>query len=284
MTGVELLAVFVRDQQYWTLAGIFAVAALTEAWRPERSRVLPRRWRWITNLSLHVLNEWLFRLIVPFGIAFWLLTALGKPHVSAFAPIRAWGGAWAMLAASCVMLDLITYLVHRLEHAIFPLWRLHAVHHADIDVDATTAVRHHPLEVFLSGIALALGVMMLGMPVLALPLYALLALAAQLAQHANVRLPPRCDRALALALMTPALHRAHHAIDPKYYNANFGTILSVWDRCFFTLMPGLPEVNAPGFGVAPFLEARFVQPHWTLLLPFVMRREQPPRRVSGHPI
>src|SRR5271165_5196262 len=254
MSGPERLAALAQHGQVWLLAGVFAAAALVEAWRPERSRLLPRSWRWATNLGLHFLGNWLFQAIVPYSVAVWLLLALGGPHVAAVAPIGAWGGMWAVLAASCVLLDLVSYLVHRLEHAVFTLWRLHAVHHADIDVDASTAVRHHPFEVLLTGMALLLVVLVLGMPPWALPVYAVMALAVQLAQHANLRLPARLDAGLALLLMTPGLHRAHHAVTPEHYNANYGTVLSVWDRWFRTLVPPLPEQDAPGFGVVPFRE------------------------------
>jgi len=277
MSGPERLAAAAVDGQLWLLGGCLVASALVEAWRPERARLLPRGWRWITNLGLHLLNDWLFRVIVPYSLILWLLAAIGKPHVGALNHIGAWGGPWALLAASFLLLDLITYLIHRLEHAVFPLWRLHAVHHADIDVDATTAVRHHPFETILNGITLVLLMLVLDMPLSAFPVYAVAALAVQLAQHANVRLPARLEAALGLLLMTPGLHRTHHSSAPEHYNSNFGTVLSVWDRCFFTLAPPLPEQNPPSFGVAPFQAKRYARPHWALLLPFVMGT---PRKVA----
>ena len=262
---------------------MFLAAALIEAWRPERARILPRGWRWATNLGLHVLGQWLFLAMVPYSLAVWLLLAVGGPHVAAFAPIGAWGGAWAVLAASLLVLDLMSYLQHRLLHAFFPLWRMHSVHHADVDVDAATAVRHHPLEVIFSGMTILLLVLLLGMPPWALPVYATLALAVQVAQHANLRLPTKLDAALGTVLMTPGLHRTHHAVTPECYNSNFGTVLSIWDRWFRTLAPPLPEENPPAFGVVQFLGQRYALPHWALMLPFVIRPEaaQPATRRKG---
>jgi sterol desaturase/sphingolipid hydroxylase (fatty acid hydroxylase superfamily) len=213
----------------------------------------------LTNLGLHFLGEWLFRLVVPGSIALALLSASGGPVFSPVARIGVIGGPWAVFAASCLLLDLAGYLVHRLEHAMFPLWRLHSVHHADIDVDATTAVRHHPFEIILMGIAILVSVVILGVPLWAWAAYSPLVLMSQLAQHANVRLPARLDATLGLLLMTPGLHRTHHASTPEHFNCNFGEVLTVWDRCFQTLAPPLPEQNPPSFGVAPYQTSRFAE-------------------------
>ena len=175
-------------------------------------------------------------------------------------------------SASLKRVALRSGIQDRLEHALFPLWRLHAVHHAD--VDASTAVRHHPIEAILNGIVMLAFMLVLGMPLWTLPTYAVIALAVQAAQHANLKLPARLERSLGLALMTPGLHRTHHASTPEYYGTNFGTVLSVWDRCFFTLAPPLPDRDPPSFGVAPFQAERYARPHWALFLPFVMRRPQ----------
>jgi sterol desaturase/sphingolipid hydroxylase (fatty acid hydroxylase superfamily) len=278
MGSPEHLAAVAQGKQVWLLAGLFAAAALIEAWRPERARILPRGWRWATNLGLHLFGQWLFIAMVPASVAVWFLLKVGGPHVAAFAPVGAWGGAWAVLVTALVLLDLFSYLQHRLMHAFFPLWRMHSVHHSDIDVDVATAVRHHHFEIIFSGMTALLLMLVIGMPPWALPIYATLGLAVQLAQHANLRLPASLDAALGLVLMTPGLHRTHHAVTPEHYNSNFGTVLSVWDRSFRTLAAPLPEKNPPGFGVAPFLAERYARPHWALLLPFVLRPERPAGR------
>jgi len=278
MIRPEGLAALAVEEQFWLLGGVLSAAALIEAWRPDRSRLLPRTWRWGTNLGLYFLTDRLFRVLVPYSLAVSMIGAIGRPHVEAFASIHRWGGPWAVLLASLLMLDLATYLIHRLEHAVFPLWRLHAVHHADVDVDASTAIRHHPLEAILNGIVLLAFMLVLGMPLWTFPTYAVIAVAVQVAQHANLKLPARLERSLGLVVMTPGLHRTHHASTPEYYGTNFGTVLSIWDRCFFTLAPPLPDRDPPSFGVVPFQAERYARPHWALFLPFVMRQ---PRRDPG---
>jgi sterol desaturase/sphingolipid hydroxylase (fatty acid hydroxylase superfamily) len=282
MIDPERFAAAALHGKLWVLGGVLATAVLVEAWRPGRALLLPRAQRWLTNFGLYFLGEWLFRLVVPYSVALWLLTALGGPIFSPLARIGALGGPWAVLAASCLLLDLVAYLLHRLEHAVFPLWRLHSVHHADIDVDVTTGVRHHPFETIFVGVAMVVAMVILGVPLWAWAAYAALALMLQLAQHANVRLPARLDAALGLLLMTPGLHHTHHASTPEHYNSNFGAALIVWDRCFRTLAPPLPEQNPPSFGVAPFQARHFAGPHWALLMPFVIRSQpEGPRETQG---
>jgi sterol desaturase/sphingolipid hydroxylase (fatty acid hydroxylase superfamily) len=282
MVEPERFAAVAQDGRLWVLGGVLATAVLVEAWRPERALLLPRAQRWLTNLGLHFLGVWLFRLVIPGSIALGLLTASGGPIFSPAARIGAIGGPWAVFAASCLLLDLVGYLVHRLEHAVFPLWRLHSVHHADIDVDATTAVRHHPFEIILMGVAILVSVVILGVPLWAWAAYSPLVLMAQLAQHANVRLPPRVDATVGLLLMTPGLHRTHHASTPEHYSCNFGEVLTVWDRCFQTLASPLPEQNPPSFAVTPYQARRFAGPLWALLMPFFIQlQHEVPRETQG---
>ena len=126
------------------------------------------------------------------------------------------------------------------------------------------------------------------MPPWALPVYAAFVLALELFVHANIRLPARIDAALGWLVMTPGLHRTHHAATPELYNANFGAVLTIWDRAFRTLAPPLPAENPPGFGVAPFLETRYATPFWAFWLPFAMRSgdaglDAPPPQTARTP-
>jgi len=269
--GPAALAVWAEHWRFWGPALVFCLLAAAEAVRPARANQLRRGWRWVTNLGLHVLDTWLFIAIGPMSLAVAALLAIGGPHVALFGPVGAWSGFWGILVASCLLLDLVAWLIHRVSHAIFPLWRLHAVHHADADVDASTAVRHHPFEFIINGFIVLVVVLVTGMPPWALPVFALLALTAQIWQHANLALPRFLDNALGFVLVTPGQHRAHHAVDPAYFNRNFGTILSIWDRIFRTLIvsPNREIV----FGLEPYRAPRFARPHWALMLPFRLRRE-----------
>ena len=274
MTGPEILARWAERWQLWLpIATLCALALLEAAW-PARSSAYRRGPRWLSNLGLHLLDTWLFVAIGPVGLVVAVLFAIGKPHVAAFAPVGHLGGFWAVLAASCVLLDLTAYLTHRLSHALFVLWRLHAVHHADPELDASTAVRHHPLETIFSGFLTLAVLLVAGMPPWALPIYALVALLAQLWQHANLPRARRLEAVLGLVLVTPGQHATHHSTDPAHYNSNFGTVLSVWDRLFATLLPTPP--GSLTFGVEPWRQPRDIWLDSALLLPLRLRRARSP--------
>jgi sterol desaturase/sphingolipid hydroxylase (fatty acid hydroxylase superfamily) len=274
MNGVQKLVVWAVRWEEWAPAAVFVAAAAWEAWRPGRPRTLARGWRWVTNLGLWFADNALLRALGLVNVAAALLAFLHIPHLSLFDAVHAAAGPWGVLVAGCLALDLVGYLLHRLSHRVFVLWRLHAVHHADTDVDASTAVRHHPFEALVSGMATLLATLFLGIPLAVLLIYALLALAVQLFQHANLRLPVAAEAVLGWIIVTPGLHRAHHSVLPEHYNANFGTVLSLWDRWLGTLTPPLGEAaEARGFGLAPFLAPRYAQPHWALALPFLLRPE-----------
>ncbi len=274
MNGVQSLVAWAVRWQAWAPAGVFVAAAVLEAWRPGRRRALARGWRWATNLGLWFADDGLLRALGVYNLAAILLALTHVPHLSLFAAIHDFAGPWGVLLAGCLALDLVGYLLHRLSHRFFVLWRLHAVHHADTDVDASTAVRHHPLEALCTGMATLVLALFLGVPAGVLVIYSLLAVAVQLFQHANLRLPARAEAALGWIIMTPGLHRAHHSVLPEHYNNNFGTVLSVWDRWLGTLRPPLGQAaEALGFGVAPYLAPRYARPHWALALPFVLAPE-----------
>lgn len=276
MLDFEQLAAWALASQIGLPLAVFCGVSALEVLRPERRRERGRRWPWATNLALEIGNQMLMRWIALYAIAVAALKIIGSPQSNVFELVHHWAGDWAVLAAGCLLLDLLGYLLHRLEHAVFPLWCLHALHHSDVDVDASTAVRHHPLEVLISTALVLPVILMLGVPLWVLPIYGLLAQIMQLVQHANWRMPERAEALLSLVLATPGLHRAHHATDPQYYDTNFGTVLSVWDRLFTTLGPRLPHSGpaASAFGLTDFRDDRYARPVGALLLPFLVRRER----------
>jgi sterol desaturase/sphingolipid hydroxylase (fatty acid hydroxylase superfamily) len=282
MNAVQALVTGAVAWQASLSAGVFVAAAAWEACWPGRPRVLGRGWRWATNLGLWFADSGLLRALGLYNLAAVLLAVTHVPHLSLFAAIHDFAGPWGVLVAGCLALDLVGYLLHRLSHRFFVLWRLHAVHHADTDVDASTAVRHHPLEALLTGLASLVLTLLLGIPLGVFALYSLLALAVQVFQHANLRLPAGAEAVLGWLIMTPGLHRAHHSVLPEHYNTNFGTVLSLWDRSLGTLRPPLgAAAEALGFGVAPFLAPRHARPHWALALPFVLAPEPAGEAKAG---
>lgn len=212
-------------------AGIFCVMALWEVLAPRRRLSLGRWQRWPSNLGIVVLDGVLVRLIFP-------TAAVG---VALYAEAHGWGllhaldaPAWLALVASMLLLDLTIYLQHVMFHAVPLLWRLHRVHHTDLDIDLTTGARFHPLEILLS-LVIKLGVIVaLGAPALAVLLFEVVLNVTAMFNHANARLPQRLDRVLRWLLVTPDMHRVHHSWHPDETNSNFGFNLPWWDRVFGT--------------------------------------------------
>jgi sterol desaturase/sphingolipid hydroxylase (fatty acid hydroxylase superfamily) len=249
--------------------GIFAVMALWEAVAPRRTLTASKGRRWGRNIGLTALNSACVKLLVPLqavGVA-----ALGER--SGWGLLR-WVGAppAAALIAGVVLLDLAIYAQHSYFHRNPALWRLHMVHHVDLDIDVTTGARFHPVEILLSmGIKMAL-VALLGVPVAGVVWFEILLNGTSMFNHSNVRIAPPVDRALRLLLVTPDMHRVHHSVVPRETGSNFGFSLPWWDRLFGTYRPqpaaghtdmqiGLPWFRDPervGFG-------------WLLALPFLKR-------------
>jgi sterol desaturase/sphingolipid hydroxylase (fatty acid hydroxylase superfamily) len=210
--------------------GVLLLMALWEVLAPRRRLTVRRPLRWFSNLSLVALDTLLVTLIVR------VLVPLGAVGVALIAQERGWGllhlvalPQWLAVLAAVVALDLVIYLQHVMFHAVPALWRLHMVHHADLDFDTTTGVRFHPLEILLSlGIKMAT-VVLLGAPALAVLLFEVLLNATSLFNHGNVRLPAWLDRVLRLLVVTPEMHRVHHSVLPRETNSNFGFNLPWWD-------------------------------------------------------
>ena len=206
---------------------VFALMAVWEAQAPRRTRLLPRRVRWLHNLALVTLNSLILRLLFPLaGVGFALLAAeRGWGLLNAFAvPF------WPAFATSVIVLDLAIYLQHVMFHAVPLLWRLHRVHHADADVDVTTGARFHPIEILLSMVIKFAVIAVLGAPAFAVLVFEVLLNATAMFNHANLRLRAPVDRVLRWILVTPEMHRVHHSMEMVETNSNFGFNLSWWDR------------------------------------------------------
>lgn len=211
--------------------GILATMAVAEALAPRRRRSLSRRTRWPANLGIVVVNSLLLRLLFP-------VAAIG---VAAIAERHGWGllnnlelPDWIKVVAGFLALDLAIYLQHVMFHAVPALWRLHRMHHADLDFDVTTGARFHPLEVLLSmGVKMAV-VAALGAAPITVLVFEVVLNATAMFNHANFLLPQPIDRLLRLVLVTPDMHRVHHSILVEETNSNFGFNLPWWDRLLGT--------------------------------------------------
>jgi sterol desaturase/sphingolipid hydroxylase (fatty acid hydroxylase superfamily) len=247
--------------------GVLLLMALWEALAPRRQHVVRRPVRWFSNLSLVVLNTLAVRFLVPLGAVGIALAAEG----------RGWGlfhnldlPAWLAVAVSVVALDLVIYLQHVMFHAVPALWRLHMVHHADLDFDTTTGIRFHTLEILLSLGIKASAVVLLGAPALGVLIFEVLLNATSMFNHGNVRVPAWLDRALRLVVVTPDMHRVHHSIHAWETNSNFGFNLPWWDLLFGTYR-SQPQDGHEGMtiGLEQFRDERKADSlPWMLVLPF----------------
>lgn len=210
---------------------VLLAMAVWEVLAQRRHQSIVRRQRWPANLAIVVLDTLAIRLVFP-------LAAVGA---ALMASERGWGffnvvdaPLWLVIASSVLILDLVIYFQHRLFHAIPWLWRLHRMHHADLEFDVTTGLRFHPLEIVISmGIKLV-AVILLGAPAVSVIIFEVLLNAISMFNHGNVRMPERLDRRLRLLLVTPDMHRVHHSIVRRETDSNFGFSVPWWDRLFGT--------------------------------------------------
>ncbi|WP_299755364.1 sterol desaturase family protein [uncultured Boseongicola sp.] len=211
--------------------GVLVVMASWELAAPRRRQEIPRLIRWTNNLALVVVDTILLRLSFP-------ILAVG---LAVMAESQGWGlfniidvPGWGAILVSVIVFDLVIYLQHVMFHAVPALWRLHRMHHADLEFDVTTGLRFHPVEILLSmGIKLAV-VVALGPPAVAVLIFEVLLNATAMFNHSNIRLPTLVDRVLRLIVVTPDMHRVHHSIRPEETNSNFGFNLPWWDRLLGT--------------------------------------------------
>lgn len=228
---IETILVAEPEIRLTAFLGVLAAMALWEIAAPRRRRDFPRVIRWTNNLALVIVDTVILRLTFP-------ILAVG---LALMGEDRGWGlfnnldiPVWAAALVSMLLLDFAIYLQHVMFHAVPALWRLHRMHHADLDFDATTGLRFHPVEIAIS-MAIKLAVVAaLGPPAFAVLLFEVILNATALFNHANINLPVSIDRWLRWAVVTPDMHRVHHSVDPRETNSNYGFNLPWWDRLLGT--------------------------------------------------
>jgi len=210
---------------------VFIIMAAWEVLRPRRKLLHSKLKRWISNIGITIINTVLLRVLFPaaaIGVATFannsgsgLLAQLDLPYL-------------VLVISSVVLLDLAIYLQHVMVHAIPMLWRLHRVHHADLDYDVTTGARFHPVEIVLSMLIKFSVIILLGPPVISVILFEVILNGMAMFNHSNVKLPKQIDAMIRLFLVTPDMHRVHHSTLDDETNSNFGFNLSIWDRLLGT--------------------------------------------------
>lgn len=262
--------------------GMLALVALWESLKPAKSPTTSTPVRWLNNFALMILDNLIIRWVFPL-----LVVALSLTVAK-----HGWGlfnlfslPLWLMLPATVIILDLAAYVVHRLLHRVSLLWRLHKIHHADLDYDLTTALRFHPLESLVTVGSTLLIVAALGAPPVAVITYQAMILSGGIIVHGNIHLPQKLDRVLRLCFVTPDMHRIHHSVDIREGNSNFAGIFSVWDRLFGTYIKN-PAAGQDGMviGLADYRDARLLNLHWLLIMPFTRQSPRDAAILAGVPL
>jgi len=217
-----------------SFAGVFAVMAAWEFLAPRRPQAVGRWKRWPGNIGILLIDTLAVRVLFPTATA----------GVALIGQARDWGllnvialPRWLEVAAAVVLLDLAIYFQHVLFHAVPVLWRLHRMHHADLEFDVTTGLRFHPIEVILSMVIKIAVVAGLGAPAIAVIIFEVLLNVTSMFNHSNIRIAAGLELALRWLVVTPEMHRVHHSIDTRETNSNFGFNLPWWDCLLGTYRP-----------------------------------------------
>ena len=249
-------------------AAIFIAMLAWELLAPRRELTLSRKLRWTNNLGLLVLNSIVLRLLFP-AAAIGLTLSVADMGWGLFNLLDL--PFWIEVIASVLLLDLAIYLQHVLMHRVPLLWRLHRVHHADLDIDLTTGSRFHTIEIIVSMLIKWGVILLLGPALLAVLVFEVLLNGMAIFNHANVSLPPAVEKLVRYLLVTPDMHRVHHSVVKRETDSNYGFNLSIWDRIFGTYIDQ-PEMghDKMTIGIAEFRDAKQVdQLPGMLALPFV---------------
>ena len=246
--------------------GIFLAVALVELIVPRRALTTSKKSRWFGNIGIVFIDTFMLRLLAPAG-------AVG---VSVWIGHQGWGllntvewPFWLELVITVIVLDFVVYMQHLMFHAVPILWRLHMMHHADLDIDLTTGTRFHPLEIIISLGIKAGAIIVLGAPPVGVIIFEIVLNGTAMFNHGNFFIPLGVDRFLRLLVVTPDMHRVHHSVFPFETNSNFGFNLPWWDRICGTYRAqprnGHEQMT---IGLNQFREASRLTLPWLLILPF----------------
>jgi len=250
--------------------GAFAVVLvmmlLWELLDPRRTPLLGWNRR-LNNLGLVSLDVILVRLLIP----------IGTVTVAEISMARGWGlfniidaGFWLSFVLSFLLMDLVIYGQHVVTHYVPILWRLHRLHHTDLDFDVTTALRFHPFEIILSMFVKFFFIALFGAPVIAVIVFEIILNISSMFNHSNIRIPASIDRLLRFFIVTPDMHRVHHSVIMVETNSNYGFNIPWWDYIFRTYraQPSSGHTKMK-IGLNEFQGDKVVFLHWLLIQPFV---------------
>ena len=247
--------------------GLFGVLALSEYLRPRRPLVTSKSHRWFTNFAIVVIDSVVVRLIFPaaaVGVALWAqANGYGLFNATSVA-------VWIAGLVSIISLDFAVWFSHLLSHKVPIFWRFHRMHHSDRDIDVSTAIRFHPVEIVLSMIYKVAWVVALGAPAWSVILFEIILNGVAMFNHSNLKLPLVLDRITRLIIVTPDMHRVHHSTIRRETDSNYGFNFPFWDKMFGTYI-AQPEKGHDGMqiGIAEWQDEKPTQLGWTLSVPLL---------------
>lgn len=265
---------FETASEVWVRLSVFiGVLVLLAA----AERVIPRRKlksftarRWVTNMSIIAVDSLLVRVMAGLAVPVAAVAAAAFAETKGYGVFNTWTMPFAIEAVlSLLLLDLAIWAQHVASHKVPAFWRLHQVHHADRDIDVSTALRFHPIEIAVSMIWKVAVVLVLGIAPVVVVAFEVFLNACAMFSHANIALPERLDRVLRLAIVTPDMHRVHHSTLRHEHDSNYGFNLSIWDRLFRTYR-AQPENGHENMtiGLASYQDEQPAHLRWSLALPF----------------
>ena len=268
---MSLEEMIISNEKYVRMGFFFGMLILIGLWEilaPKRALTVSKTVRWMNNLGLVFFNSFILRVLFP-------VVAAGLATIATY---NGWGlfnyfavPFWLAVIASIIIMDFVIYIQHVMVHAIPVLWRLHRVHHADLDFDVTTGSRFHTLEIILSMLIKFATILLLGPPIVAVIIFEVILNATAMFNHGNISLPKIIDKYLRLFVVTPDMHRVHHSVEDDEANSNFGFSLPWWDRLFGTYRDQ-PRAGHEGMTIGIHKYRDVKQVSWLpgmLALPFI---------------
>ena len=259
-----------HEGQELRLIAFLSILSLVIVWemiQPKRQLSQSKSKRWLNNITLVVLDSLMVRLLLPIGAAGVALWAEDK-QIGLLHYLHL--GSTANLLLAIIILDLIIYWQHRLFHVVPLLWRLHQVHHADRDIDVSTGLRFHPIEILISMLIKLTAIIVLGVPAIAVILFEVILNGMAMFNHGNIRLSKALDSILRVLVVTPDMHRVHHSTLKHETNSNYGFNISLWDKVFGSYH-AQPDMGHQSMNIG--LEQHQNKPAhsilWMLALPFI---------------
>ena len=248
--------------------GLFAVLALAEALLPRRERNTVRSRRWLTNWGITVANTLTIR-FMAFALPVLAVGAAADAQANGIGLLNMVGlPIWVELIITILVLDFLIWGQHLVTHKMPILWRLHRVHHSDRDMDVTTAIRFHPIEIAISMLIKIGAVYLLGPAAWAVIVFEILLNGSAMFNHSNLALPPKVDRIMRRVVITPDMHRVHHSVHRDEHDSNYGFFLSIWDQMFKTYIPQPRDGHDDMMIGLAWQDERPNKLTWSLGLPF----------------